>query len=386
MPVRSSSPEETTTRAPSRARRSAGAAVGLCTAAALMPLNSTMIAVALLDIEGDLDVSVSAVTWLVSGDLVVVAAARPLGGRIGDALGHRRAFLAGLAGFPVASALAPFAPWFAGLVVLVALLEEGAGPEIVTWPLLLAGSGLGAMASQLGSVTVSSVPDEMSGQVGGLQNTGTQLGASIGTALAGAILVSALTASFFAGIQGNPDVPASVAAKAETELAGGIPFLSNADLEDALAEADFERYFRARRDAVRNPVYDRYLSINRHQPTPDGWVHWQDNTKMGIKDGKLVPIVQEYVLNTYIKYDQYDVKAADDYWAATKEYWAAVRAEWDRVAATKGGIAIAEEAETGTVISGRLLSMADEVREKKLSIDKAIAEAKRLIEANTRKL
>jgi MFS-type transporter involved in bile tolerance (Atg22 family) len=47
---------------------------------------------------------------------------------------------------------------FAGLVLLVALLEVGAGPEIVTWPLLLAGSGLGAMASQLGSVTVSAVP------------------------------------------------------------------------------------------------------------------------------------------------------------------------------------------------------------------------------------
>lgn len=29
----------------------------------------------------------------------------------------------------------------------------------------------------------------------------------------------------------------------------------------------------ARRDAVRKPVYDRYYSINRHQPTPDGWVH-----------------------------------------------------------------------------------------------------------------
>lgn len=131
-----------------------------------------------------------------------------------------------------------FMALFAGLVVLVGLLEVGAGPEIITWPLLLAGSGLGAMASQLGSVTVSSVPDEMSGQVGGLQNTGTQLGASIGTALAGAVLISALTASFFTGIQGNPDVPASVASTAETELAGGIPFLSDADLRDALAEAD----------------------------------------------------------------------------------------------------------------------------------------------------
>lgn len=130
-----------------------------------------------------------------------------------------------------------FMALFGGLVLLVALLDAGAGPEIVTWPLLLCGSGLGAMASQLGAVTVSAVPDEQSGEVGGLQNTGTQLGASIGTALAGAVLISALTASFFTGIQGNPDVPASVAATAQTELAAGVPFISDADLEVALEEA-----------------------------------------------------------------------------------------------------------------------------------------------------
>jgi hypothetical protein len=74
--------------------------------------------------------------------------------------------------------------------------------------------------------------------VGGLQNTGTQLGASIGTALAGAVLISALTASFFTGIQGNPQVPQSVVSQAQTELAGGVPFISDADLESALADAD----------------------------------------------------------------------------------------------------------------------------------------------------
>ena len=107
------------------------------------------------------------------------------------------------------------------------LLDVGVGPEIVTWPLLLAGAGLGALASQLGAVTVSAVPDEKSGEVGGLQNTGTQLGASIGTALAGAVLISALTASFLTGIQNNPDVPDSVVSQAQTELAGGIPFMSD---------------------------------------------------------------------------------------------------------------------------------------------------------------
>ncbi len=130
-----------------------------------------------------------------------------------------------------------FMTLFAGLVLLVALLDIGVGPEVVTWPLLLAGAGLGAMASQLGSVTVSAVPDEQSGEVGGLQNTGTQLGASIGTALAGALLISALTASFFTGIQDNPDVPNRVASKAQTELSGGIPFTSDEDLKAALEEA-----------------------------------------------------------------------------------------------------------------------------------------------------
>jgi hypothetical protein len=130
-----------------------------------------------------------------------------------------------------------FMSLFAGLVVLVALLDIGVGPEIVTWPLLLAGAGLGAMASQLGSVTVSAVSDEQSGEVGGLQNTGSQLGASIGTALAGALLISALTASFLTGIQDNPDVPNRVTSKAETELASGAPFISDDDLAAALSDA-----------------------------------------------------------------------------------------------------------------------------------------------------
>ena len=126
---------------------------------------------------------------------------------------------------------------FAGIVVMVAALDAGAGPEIVTWPMLLAGLGIGALASQLGSVTVSSVPDEQSSEVGGLQNTGTNLGASIGTALAGAVLISILTTSFLNGIELNPAVPAEVAATATVELADGIPFVSDADLETALDEA-----------------------------------------------------------------------------------------------------------------------------------------------------
>lgn len=124
-----------------------------------------------------------------------------------------------------------------GILSLIAALDAGAGPEVVTVPLLFAGLGVGALASQLGAVTVSSVPDSLSGEVGGLQNTFTNLGASLGTALAGSVLIGALTTSFLQGVEANPDIPASVVEGAHTELVGGIPFVSDADLRAGLADA-----------------------------------------------------------------------------------------------------------------------------------------------------
>jgi MFS family permease len=133
-----------------------------------------------------------------------------------------------------------FSSLFVAIVVLMVSLEAGVGPEVVTWPLLLAGLGIGALASQLGSVTVSSVPDEQSGEVGGLQNTLTNLGASIGTALAGAVLISGLTSSFLTGIQDNDEIPQDLTSQAEVKLAGGVPFIPDDALEAALADAGIE--------------------------------------------------------------------------------------------------------------------------------------------------
>jgi MFS family permease len=130
-----------------------------------------------------------------------------------------------------------FLSLFAGIAVMVGALDAGAGPEIVTWPMLLAGLGIGALASQLGSVTVSSVPDEQSGEVGGLQNTVTNLGASIGTAISGAVLVAVLTTSLISGIQNNKAIPADVKSKASTELSSGVAFISDKDLQAALDKA-----------------------------------------------------------------------------------------------------------------------------------------------------
>ncbi|MEU5770286.1 MFS transporter [Streptomyces asoensis] len=127
---------------------------------------------------------------------------------------------------------------FAGAVVLMAALDADAGAEIVTVPLLLIGLGMGALASQLGSVTVSAVPDERSAEVGGIQNSVTNLGASIGTALAGSLLIATLTTSFLASVEENPAVPERVKTEADAQLSSGVPFLSDAQLKTALADAD----------------------------------------------------------------------------------------------------------------------------------------------------
>jgi hypothetical protein len=135
----------------------------------------------------------------------------------------------------------------------------------------------------------------------------------------------------------------------------------------------------ARRDAVLKPPYDRYLGVNRHSPSPAGWIHWQDNMKMGLVDGKLVPFVQESVLNTYVKDADYNVDFADAYWTATKDYWAAVRTAWDTVIAANKGIAVAEVGETGSASGERLMGYADEIKTGKLTTADAIAKAEAVI-------
>jgi MFS family permease len=125
----------------------------------------------------------------------------------------------------------------AGTVVLMAGLDADSGPEIVFVPMLLVGLGIGALASQLGAVTVSAVPDDEAPEVGGVQNTMTNLGASMGTALAGSIMIAAVSAAFLTNIQASDAIPSRVKENAEVQLAGGVPFVSDADLENALDEA-----------------------------------------------------------------------------------------------------------------------------------------------------
>ncbi|NKY89726.1 MFS transporter [Nocardia veterana] len=138
-----------------------------------------------------------------------------------------------------------------GILLLAGGMDPGANAGVVAVPMLLMGVGLGALASQLGAITVSAVPDSQSAEVGGLQNTATNLGASLGTALIGSILIATLTSSVISGIENNPDVPVAVAQRADTELADGVPFLSDTQLRQALDTA-----------GVAQPTTDAVVAVN----------------------------------------------------------------------------------------------------------------------------
>jgi MFS family permease len=126
----------------------------------------------------------------------------------------------------------------AGAALLLAALlgENPADAGIVTVPFLLLGAGLGLLASQLGNVIVSSEPVERSGEVGGLQYTAQNLGASLGTALIGAVVIGTLATQLLQGIEDSPAVSDSVEQAAGIQIEAGVEFVSDAQLEAALAQ------------------------------------------------------------------------------------------------------------------------------------------------------
>ena len=69
----------------------------------------------------------------------------------------------------------------------------------------------------------------------------------------------------------------------------------------------------------------------------------------------------------------------------TEAYWAEVRKEWDAAIAAHGGVTVEEEAQTGTVISARLLTMGTEITGGELTEAAAVKEARSLIRDATNK-
>ena len=105
--------------------------LGLASGAILVPLNSTMLAVALPSVMAEFEVGAATVASLVTLYLGAVAIALPASGSLGDRFGHRRVFLVGVAAFALASALAATAASFE-ILALSRVLQAASGALVST--------------------------------------------------------------------------------------------------------------------------------------------------------------------------------------------------------------------------------------------------------------
>src|SRR5205814_5875165 len=81
------------------------ALVVLCVGMLMIVLDATVVNVALPSIQNDLGFSQSSLAWVVNAYLIAFGGLLLLAGRMGDLIGRKRVFLAGLAVFTAASLL-----------------------------------------------------------------------------------------------------------------------------------------------------------------------------------------------------------------------------------------------------------------------------------------
>jgi len=105
--------------------------LGLASGAILVPLNSTMLAVALPSVMNEFGLGASTVASLVTLYLAAVAITLPASGSLGDRFGHRPVFLVGVAAFGLASALAATAGSFE-LLAVSRILQAVSGALVST--------------------------------------------------------------------------------------------------------------------------------------------------------------------------------------------------------------------------------------------------------------
>ncbi|MFC4619352.1 MFS transporter [Camelliibacillus cellulosilyticus] len=91
----------------------------------LNPLNSSMISVALSDLQHEFRLTFADASWLISVFYIASAVGQPVMGKLSDMFGPKRLFMVGLILVAGASILAPFSPGFGWLLVFRALQAIG---------------------------------------------------------------------------------------------------------------------------------------------------------------------------------------------------------------------------------------------------------------------
>ncbi|MEU9110907.1 MFS transporter [Streptomyces sp. NPDC048483] len=168
--------------APTGRRRWTALAVVL-TASFMDLVDATIVNIALPDIQRDTGASFSALQWITAGYALAFAIGLITGGRLGDIYGRKKLFLAGMAGFTLASALCGLAT----------------GPGMLVGARVLQGAMAALMVPQVLAIIHVSFPANERGKVFGM------FGAVIGLgAVCGPLIGALLTEGNLFGLEWRP--------------------------------------------------------------------------------------------------------------------------------------------------------------------------------------
>jgi MFS family permease len=130
---------------------------------------------------------------------------------------------------------AGFAILFLGVFLLIPNIPRSDSGLDFIIPLLITGTGLGLLVSQLNNYTLSPISEERVSEAAGVNSAGGSFGLSFGLAFAGAIMLAALSMSFTNLAQSSnvlsPDQQAQVAQALEEDA----QIMSDSQLEEQLA-------------------------------------------------------------------------------------------------------------------------------------------------------
>src|SRR3954451_3850476 len=126
---------------------------------------------------------------------------------------------------------AGFALLALGVGVLIAVVPHADSGWYLLVPLLLAGSGLGLLVSQLNNYTLSPISEERVSEAAGVNSACGSFGLSFGLAFAGAIMLATLSVTFTAMAEDSAVIPAAQQQQIADVLEDDAEVMSNTKLE-----------------------------------------------------------------------------------------------------------------------------------------------------------
>src|SRR5215218_10860300 len=127
-----------------------------------------------------------------------------------------------------------FALFTAGLLVLLPLVPRADSGWYLLLPLLIAGSGLGLLVSQLNNYTLGPISDERVSEAAGVNSAAGSFGLSFGLAFAGAIMLAVLATTFTRSAQDSDVLTAAQQDRVAEVLEDDAQVMTNTQLEELL--------------------------------------------------------------------------------------------------------------------------------------------------------